>query len=204
MKKLKKLSLVLSLVMILTGLLGVTAMATDSPDFFDLRGYTIHLAPGDVLSRYIYVDNTYAPTYSVYLAGNTSRETYAWSDTFKTGGSNLEIHVGKDEKASSFEVYVYVDGIERYDSMRVYVVDPMKSDVDKTRATAWKEKKAAAQVQTEATNVYNELVSTKGAAEAKKTAGLLAQYYETIAKTETGDVQAKDLERAYYFATFAK
>lgn len=204
MKKLRKLSLVLTLVMILTGLFGVTAAATESPYFFELGGYTIHLAPGDVLTRPIIVDNSYSPTYSIYVVGNTSKDTYAWSDSFKTGGSMLEIHVGKDEKASSFAVHVYVDGLERYDSLCVYVVDPLKSDIDKTRAAAWQAKKAANAVQTEATEVYNGLVKNRGEAEAKKEAGLLAQYYEALAKTETGDVKAKDNERAFYFANFAK
>lgn len=139
-KALKVIALALAMVM----LFSVTAFADSGHEHYDFEQRTLNLAPGDLCHFSIQVYDGYKPTYSVYMVGNTDKNSYVWSD-FKTGWSYLDIHIGENETAKRITLYVYEDEQDQYDTIDINVVEPEKSYLKETREKAVKAKMAIAE-----------------------------------------------------------
>lgn len=146
MKRLKAISKMMALVLILSSFFGMTALADSDNCHFDFPKREIYLAPGDEYHMYVWASDTIHghaldyPTYSVYMTPHTgadvkSKKTYIWSD-YMCGNSYIDIYIGEDEGNTGFTLYFYVDGIDEWDTVNVHIVDPEKSDVPSTRTNA--------------------------------------------------------------------
>ncbi len=183
MKCFKRFSKMLALATVLTMLLGVCAFAdSQRPYFFDFEQMVINLAPGDVYKMPVRVYDGEHPTFSVYIRGNESNETYVWSD-FKCGWTNVDIHIGKDETSKGLTLYFYIDETETFDNIQVRIVDPSKSAIIDTQRNAEKIRLENAQYTENKKLIaqYNAKLKEK---EAKEQEDLLAQYYAALARQQ--------------------
>lgn len=142
MKLLNRVTKVLAVVLSITMMLSLTAFADSGNEpHFDFWQREIHLAKGDVLHMPVYVSDEEHnpreefPTFSVYIVGKESKNTYVWSD-FQCGYTYVDIFIGDDETAKDFTLYFYIDGQDEWDSVTVHIVDPINSDVEATRTAA--------------------------------------------------------------------
>lgn len=136
-KRAGKLAAVLALILAMTFFMGMTVSADSlDPAHFDFEKMELYLAPGDVYNMPVFVDGgEYGEYFSVYLVGTTSKDTYV-RITGNLGWSNVEIHVGKDETATQFPLWFYVDQTDIHDNVDVHVVSPINSEVPETRKAA--------------------------------------------------------------------
>lgn len=142
MKRTKTFKAIL-LAAITTLMFSVSAFAiSDDPAHFEFEKYAYDLAPGDSIITQIYIgdDDPDHKYYDIFTVGNTDKTTYAWSD-FKTGYTFVTINIGKNETAKCVKFHFYISGTDIHDCITVDVVNPLYSEVDKTRADAYKEKK---------------------------------------------------------------
>lgn len=143
MRKLRKLSFVLVVSMVLTLSMGVCAFAGSSwPGLMDFEKSDLNLAPGDSYHMPIWIIDDIADDVNIFIDGAQSKKTTIWSN-FKPGWTYCDFTVAKDETAKSYKVYFYLNG-DIFDAVTVHVVDPTKSDVEATRTAAIKAKMAPA------------------------------------------------------------
>lgn len=146
MNRIRKFTKLISVVLVLSMLLGMNVFASSDNVHFDFPRREINLAPGDELHMYVWAsdaihdhDSDY-PTYSVYMVPTNynierSKGSYAWSD-FKCGNSYVDVYIGEDEVNTGFTLYFYIDGLDEYDTVNIHIVEPAKSDISYTKNNA--------------------------------------------------------------------
>ena len=134
MKKcLRKLSLMLCMSLILSMVLGMTALAdgTDT-SVFDFGQTVMTIRQGE--SQTITLRASKAYTY--YMVGNTSRATYC-ECSGNAGKAEITFHVGSDETAGkSIMFWFYVEGSDQHDNVEVKVQSGTASSVKTANTTA--------------------------------------------------------------------
>ncbi|MCQ2080573.1 MAG: hypothetical protein MJZ11_02870 [Lachnospiraceae bacterium] len=143
--KFSKFTKAFALAMALTMLLSISAFAdSQRPYFFDFEQTVVNLAPGDVYTMRVRVYDDVEKTFSCYIRGNESKNTYVWSD-FNVGWTTVDIHIGKDETSKGLTIYFYIDGTNTFDNIQVRIVDPANSYLLETRKNAEKIRKENAE-----------------------------------------------------------
>ena len=146
MKIMKKLSRLISVVLILSALCGMTVFADSGNVHFDFPMREINLAPGDEFHMYVWASDAIHgcediyTTYSIYMIPDKaelgkSKDTYLWSN-FTCGNSYVDIYIGEDEVNTGFTLYFYMDKMDEYDTINVHIVTPENSDVPYTKKNA--------------------------------------------------------------------
>ncbi len=120
MKKImRKIGVMLSLVLALTLVMGMTVSA-DGADtsVFDFGQMLMSVKAGESATISLYAKNSY----SWYLVGNNSKKTYAVCSGNK-GYGNCTFYVGEDEKpGSTLTFWFYIDGTDQHDDVQIRVL----------------------------------------------------------------------------------